>query len=144
MESTTTDNVSIESSWGYIADDVMDDRDRRTAVVDQRRIFMVAQMKKRGLEPVGEVVVTRLDDKAAEAPPGCSGYRFEIRHLVAPEPAIVGVATAQQFFTSDGVDYVSEGSSEPRVARPGERYARAADAVHARRKPYGRQYGTRR
>jgi hypothetical protein len=80
MESTTTDNISIESSWGYIADDLMADDDRRSAVVNQRRIFMVAQMKKRGLEPVGDVVVTRLDDKAEEAPPGCSGYRFEIRH----------------------------------------------------------------
>jgi len=132
---TTTDHVS---SWGYISDEVMADGEGRTAVVDQRRIYLVAQMKKRGLQAIGDVVVTRLDEKAEDAPPGCSGYRFEIGQQSVTQ------VSDKEFFTNGGVEYVREGGDEPRVARPGERYASAADAVHAQRKPYGRQYGAGR
>lgn len=73
--------VDVEdSSWGYIRDDLMADSDRRAAIVHQRRLYLAAQMKKRGVEPTGEVIVTQLDEKAHEAPPGCSGYRFALAH----------------------------------------------------------------
>jgi hypothetical protein len=151
---TRSDTTLAESSWGYLSDDLMADADRRAAAVDQRRVYLVAQMKKRGLEPVGEVIVTRLDDKAEEAPPGCSGYQFEIRHELRTSVPAGDAASAtplgtfgrtiqKRFFTRDGVEYVSEDADQARTARPGERYANAADVVHARRKPYGRQYGTR-
>jgi hypothetical protein len=142
---TRSDTTLAESSWGYLSDDLMADADRRAAAVDQRRVYLVAQMKKRGLEPVGEVIVTRLDDKAEEAPPGCSGYQFEIRHepRAPAQPGTFGPTMSKRFVTRDGVEYVSVGNDQERMARPGERYASAADVVHARRKPYGRQYGTR-
>ncbi|HZR15399.1 MAG TPA: hypothetical protein VFC33_19340 [Acidimicrobiia bacterium] len=63
-----------ETSWGYLRDDVMADPESRAAVVEQRRLYLTAQVKKRGLQPVQTVVVTRL--ASGDAPPGCARYSF--------------------------------------------------------------------
>lgn len=66
----------VETSWGYLPDDVMADPELRTAVVKQRRLYLTAQMTKRGLQSAQTVTVTRL--ASAEAPPGCAKYSFEV------------------------------------------------------------------
>ncbi len=80
---TRVGGLEPDSSWGYFPDDVMVDPESRAAIVAQRRRYLEAQMHKRGLEPVGDVTVTRLHEKADEAPPGCSGYRFTMVHRVS-------------------------------------------------------------
>ena len=66
-----------ETSWGYLRDDVMADPELRAAIVEQRRLYLAAQMTKRGLEAAGTVAVTRLGS-TGDAPPGCSKYSFEL------------------------------------------------------------------
>ena len=80
---TRVGGLEPDSSWGYFPDEVMADAESRAAIVAQRRLYLEAQMHKRGLEPVGDVTVARLHEKADEAPPGCSGYRFTMVHRVS-------------------------------------------------------------